>query len=120
MFQAKYRETVSATDKTINDSEALKISLFIEELFDKSDHLSKSGNLRLREAVQRVWALHEDGVICRYNIVFCSNDMGLSASARDILVSICSKHPQVNFECYGPSDLMRDLGSRDKSPSRNS
>lgn len=114
LFQAKYRETAAATDRTINDAEALKLTLFVEQLFDKSDFLIETGNLRLREAVRRVWALHESGIICRYQIVFCSNDMGLSASARGILSSICSKYPQVNFECYGPNDLIRDLGSRDK------
>ncbi|MGO4171705.1 AIPR family protein [Bosea sp. TAF32] len=114
LFQSKYRETAAATDKTINDSEALKLSLFIEELFDKSEHLGKSGNLRLREAVNRIWKLHEDGIICRYRIVFCSNDRGISSSAREIIDRVCSKHLQVGFECYGPSELIRDLGSRDK------
>ena len=112
LFQSKYRETLAATDKTINDSEALKIGLFIEELFDKSTHLSASGNFRLREAVIRIWNLHESGTLCRYRIVFCSNDQGLSNSARLILASVCEKHPQVSFESYSPADLIRDFASQ--------
>ena len=112
IFQVKYRETVSNTDKTINDSEVLKVSLFIEELFDKSQNLASSGNFRLREAVNRVWALHAKGVLCRYQLVFCSNDQGLSPSARGILSSVSEKHQQVSFETYGANELIRDLAAR--------
>lgn len=111
LFQAKYRETKSSTDKSINDSEALKLSLFLEELFDKSDHLEHSGNLQLKEAIRRIWAIHERGIYCRYRIVFCSNDQGLSTSATGILKSVCDKHEQISFENYGPGDLIRDLAS---------
>lgn len=114
IFQSKYRESVITTEKTVNDAEALKISLFLEELFDKSKNLGNLANLRLREAVTRIWDIHERGIICRYQIVFCSNDQGLSTSAQNILRSLVEKHQQVSFECYSAADLIRDLGSRDK------
>ncbi|GMV63295.1 MAG: hypothetical protein AMXMBFR74_24630 [Parvibaculum sp.] len=114
LFQAKYRETASATDKTINDAEAMKLSLFIEELFERSEHLQQSGNLLLKQAIARIWEIHERGDFCRYRIVFCSNDRGLSASAAEILGSICTKHQQVAFEYYGSSDLIRDFASQGK------
>jgi hypothetical protein len=110
LFQAKYRESVEGTDRTINDAEALKLAAFVEELFDHAKPLSETGNFRLREAVARIWSLHENGVICRYRIVLCSNDSGLSTSASSILASTCNKHVQVSFEHYGPADLIRDLG----------
>jgi hypothetical protein len=110
IFQAKYRETVEGTDKTVNDAEALKLAAFVEDLFDRSESLSDGGNFRLREAVKRIWALHERGVICRYRIVVCSNDTGLSGSAKSILENSCKKHNQVSYEQYGPRELIRDLG----------
>lgn len=51
LFQAKYREVISTTDKTINDASALSLRLFLEELFDRSGHLAVCGNFRLREAI---------------------------------------------------------------------
>lgn len=109
IFQAKYRETVEGTDRTVNDAEALKLAAFVEDLFDRSSSLSGSGNFRLREAVKRIWSLHERGVFCRYRIVVCSNDIGLSHSATQILASTSKKHTQVSFEQYGPGELIRDL-----------
>lgn len=114
VFQAKYRESLGTTEKTINDSEALKIRLFLQELFEKSGNLADVGNLRLREAAIRIWGLHERGIICRYHVVFCSNDQGLSVSAHAILKSLCESHQQVSYECYGAADLIRDLGSRER------
>lgn len=111
LFQSKYRETHSATDKTINDSECLKITLFMEELFEKSDHLRSCGNLRLKESIDRIWSFHEKGTICRYHIVFCSNDQGLSNSAMGILENLKAKYLQISVESYGPSDLIRDFAS---------
>jgi hypothetical protein len=110
LFQSKYREFIEGTEKTLNDTEALKLAVFVEELFDRSAALAAVGNFRLRQAVARVWALHDNGVICRYNIVLCSNDAGLSHSASAILASVASRHSQVTFEHYGPADLIRDLG----------
>ncbi len=114
IFQAKYRESIESTSKTINDSEVLKISLFIEQLFDKSDNLAEVGNLRLREAVRQIWLLHSQGVICRYRIILCSNDQGLAASAKTILDQICGKHSQVHYETYDTHSLVQDLGTHGK------
>lgn len=112
IFQCKYRESVATTDKTVNDAEALKLSLFIEELFDESEALLSGANIPLREAVRHIWDLHHQGVICRYQIIICSNDKGLSSSASTILQQTRAKYQNVNFENYGPSDVIRDLGSR--------
>lgn len=112
LFQAKCRENVEATKKTINDTAALKVSLFVEELFDKSEALASTGNFRLSENLKRIWSLHARGIICRYRIVFCSNDQGLSPSATKILDSLAAKHDQVSYEFYGPSKLIRDLTDR--------
>jgi hypothetical protein len=111
IFQSKYRETCSNTDKTINESEALKIALFLDQLFDKEDLLRSCGNFRLSQAVERIWELHEAGVLCRYRIVFCSNDQGLSTSAVNILTSICNNHQQVTYESYGYQAIIRDLSA---------
>lgn len=110
LFQAKYREGQNSTDKTINDAEVLKISSFLHELFDKSDPLRRTGNLQLTEAVERIWALHERGLLCRYRVVFCSNDQGLSASAKCLFESAIRSLPGVDYETYGPTDLIRDIG----------
>jgi hypothetical protein len=114
LFQSKYRDGQKTTDKTINDAEVLRISTFLHEVFDKSDHLRKTGNLQLTEAVGRIWKLHERGVLCRYRIVLCSNDQGLSASARGILESAISGLPGVDYETYGPGELIRDIGVQGK------
>jgi len=70
LFQSKYRVNQSTCHKTINDSEILKISLFLNELFDKSDELAACGNFQLQEAVRRIWDLHDKGKICRYKAIF--------------------------------------------------
>ena len=108
IFQAKYRDNVKTTNKTINDSEILRISLFLDDVFNQNDDLL-SCNLPLAESVKRIWEIHKAGKICRYHIFFCSNDAGLSASARTILNNYCDNHQQVTFEFYGPKEFIRDL-----------
>ncbi len=110
LFQGKYRESQATTDKTINDTEILKISAFLHELFDKSEDLLRTGNLPLTEAVRRIWILHERGVVCRYRVVLCSNDQGLSGSAKTLLDGAIRSLPGVDYETYGASDLIRDIG----------
>ena len=110
LFQSKYRESVKGTDRTINDSEALKLTLFLEELFDKADSLRNGGNFRLRQSVERIWMLHEQGTLCKYRVVFCSNDQGLSESARQILKSVCDKHNQISYEHHGTASFIREFG----------
>ena len=110
LFQAKYRDSLKTTDKTINDSDALKIISFLHDLFAKSDELLNTGNLQLTEAVQRIWQLHARGYICRYRVVLCSNDQGLSVSAKRLLDSAIQSLPAVVYEGYGPHDLIRDIG----------
>lgn len=114
IFQSKYRDSVSTTDKTINDSECLKLGAFIEELFDHSLSLRDVGNFYLQQRVDAIWELHKRGIICRYRIVICSNDAGLSHSGRSILDTLAMKHSQISFEQYGPSVLLRDLSARRK------
>jgi len=112
LFQAKYRESLATTDKTINDTEVLKISSFLHDLFNKSDNLLSSGNLQLTEAVRRIWTLHDEGCVCRYRIILCSNDQGLSSSARPLLESAIASLHGVAYEVYGPVDLIRDISAR--------
>ena len=111
LFQAKYRDTIKTADKTINDAEILKIIAFLHELFSKSEELLKTGNLQLTEAVQRIWSLHKSGVVCRYKVILCSNDRGLSPSARKLFDSGLASLPNVTYECYCTADLIRDIGS---------
>lgn len=111
IFQSKHRTSLDSTDRTINDAEVLKIGSFLHSLFDKDERLCKTGNLQLAEAVSRVWQLHRNGVICRYKIVFCSNGKGLSHSAATILDSTLNSMSSVEYEVYGPAEIIRDIGA---------
>ncbi|WP_424988235.1 AIPR family protein [Microbulbifer sp. S227A] len=115
LFQSKYREHQKSCSKTINDSEVLKVSLFLNELFEKADSLANCNNFRLNEAVNRIWQLHEDGKICRYRVIFCSNGQSFSESASKIAASVTSSHPQVSFEFYGVNDVMRGFASEGRA-----
>lgn len=120
LFQSKYRENYASCNKTINDAEVLKVSLFLEQLFDKSDDLNGSNNFRLHEAVQKIWDLHEKGKICRYQVVFCSNGSGFSASASGIINSICAKHPQVTFEFYSGNQIISSMATEGRKAENGS
>jgi hypothetical protein len=111
IFQSKHRTSLKSSDRTINDSEVLKIASFLHAVFDKEQRLLETGNLQLTEAVSRIWRLHERGVVCRYQVVFCTNGQGLSASAETILDSSLSSLYSVHYEIYGPAELMRDIGA---------
>lgn len=111
IFQSKHRTSLVSTDRTINDAEVLKIGSFLNGLFYKEDRLSKTGNLQLTEAVSRIWELHQNGVICQYKVVFCSNGKGLSHSAATIFGSTLESMPGVQYEVYGPSEIIRDIGA---------
>ena len=116
IFQSKCRERYDLRDRTINSDETLKVCQFLSNLFNKSEILRLCGNLRLREGVQRVWELHERGILCRYHVVFCSNDAGVAASARDILDGFCKEHEQISHEWFGPRQLVRALTSGVREP----
>ena len=109
LFQSKYRESQSSCHKTINDAEVLKISLFLNELFDKAGSLLGSGNFQLQEAVNQIWDLHDKGKICRYKIVFCSNGGGFSTSAQSIADSVKASHASVSFEFYSGYDVVQAM-----------
>ncbi len=111
IFQSKYRDSLKTTDKTINDAAVLKILNFLHAVFNKNDALLGTGNLQLTEAVKRIWRLHERGALCRYTVVFCSNDRGLSSTSKDLLNSGLRSLPAVDYELYGPRDLIRDVGT---------
>lgn len=111
IFQSKHRTSLKSTDRTINDSEVLKIASFLHAVFDKEPRLLQTGNLQLTEAVSRIWNLHEHGVVCRYQVVFCTNGQGLSASAETILESSLKTLYSVHHEVYGPAEIMRDIGA---------
>jgi AIPR protein len=106
IFQSKHRESHSNCNRTINDNEILKISIFLDDLFNKSKSLRECSNFKLREATDRIWELHEKGKICRYQIIFCSNGNGFSDTAQKIINSVCENHPSVSFEFYGSSDII--------------
>jgi hypothetical protein len=114
VFQSKYRDSHSATRKTINDAEALKVCAFIEDLFARSEDLATDSNFLTQQKVKQIWSLHQRGVFCRYKIVFCSNDEGLSSSATSILDAICSKYDQVSYLHYGATRMVADLGSNQR------
>lgn len=109
LFQAKYRETSATTDKTINESEVHKIAIFLHELREQSSYLATCSNFKLQQAVKSIWDLYKRGVFCRYQIILCSNDQGLSHAARAILESSISALDQVKYETYGPTELLRDI-----------
>lgn len=111
IFQSKHRTSLKSTDRTINDSEVLKIGAFLNALFEKSDRLLQTGNLQMTEIVRRIWKLHERGVICRYRIILCTNGQGLSSSAKGIIDSTLVSLHNVDYEVYGPDELMRDVGA---------
>lgn len=111
IFQSKHRASLKSTDRTINDGEVLRIGSFLHALFEKETRLLTTGNLQLTEAVARIWELHKRGVICRYRVIFCSNGKGLSASAQLILNSTLQSMGNVDYEVYGPFEIMRDIGA---------
>ncbi|MBB4120391.1 AIPR family protein [Martelella radicis] len=114
IFQAKHRTTLKSTDRTINDSEVLKIATFLRAVFDKEPRLLETGNLQLSEAVSRIWSLHQKGTICEYRIVFCTNGMGLSSSAEGIISSSLKSLYATQYEVYGPKEILRDIGARER------
>jgi hypothetical protein len=109
LFQSKYRDGHHTCHKTINDAEVLKTSLFLNELFDKAENLANSGNFRLQEAVRRIWELHDNGKICRYKAIFCSNGAGFSTSAEGIIDSFKTSHSSVSFEFYSGHDVVKAI-----------
>ncbi|WP_339915602.1 AIPR family protein [uncultured Brevundimonas sp.] len=109
IFQSKARESIDGTIKTINVDEVLKTTSFISQLINKSEDLKRCGNLRLREAIERIWGLHEAGTYCSYELVFVSNDSGLGEAAKANLKSFTAEHTQVRFAQYAALDLIRDL-----------
>lgn len=111
LFQAKYRDSLKTTSRTINDSEILKLSLFLRQLFDRAAELERCGNFRLKQSIQRIWDLHAGGKYCRYTVMLCSNGMGMSSTAKVIADSICADLQQVNFEYFGPRDYIRSVAS---------
>ena len=114
LFQSKYREGRSGTDRTINDTEVLRALQFLNGVFEKNNTLASTGNLQLDEAVKRIWELHEAGIICHYRLIFCSNGQGLSNSAQGILDAGLASLTNVVPEFYGPGDLLVDLGAKNR------
>lgn len=116
LFQSKYRDSHKSCDRTINDADIMKVSIFLNDLFNRSENLIKCNNFRLVESVQRIWELHEKGKICRYKVIFCSNGNGFSASAQTIIDSVCANHLQVSFEFYGAGEIIRGMALEGRFP----
>lgn len=110
LFQSKHRTSSKSTDRTINDGDVLKIGAFLHALFDKAERLLNTGNLQMTEAVRRIWGLHERGVVCRYRVVLCTNGQGLSQSAKTLIDSTVEGLHSVDYEIYGPAEIIRDIG----------
>ena len=109
LFQSKYRESYKTCEKTINDPEVLKVSLFLSELFSKSESLRSCNNFKLSEAIHRIWELHERGKICRYHIIFCSNGRGLSTSANRIIDAVCDDNSLITYEFFDGREVVRNM-----------
>lgn len=109
LIQSKYRENHNGCDRTINDVEILKVSLFLTELFDQSESLKSCNNVRIREAVRRIWEIHSAGKVCRYDVVFCSNGQGYSSTAQTIVGGLITSHPSVSFDFYGGPEIVMGL-----------
>jgi hypothetical protein len=120
IFQSKYRESYSSAAKTINETEVIKVSHFLSELFAKSPKLADHNNLRLKEAVKRIWALHEAGKICRYQVIFCSNGGGLSEPAKKICEALTSTNSQISYEYYGGTQIINGMSSEGRAPENGS
>lgn len=120
IFQSKYREKYETCNKTINDSDVLKIPLFLTSLFDKSESLSNCGNFKLQECVRRIWDLHTQGKFCRYHVIFCSNGGGFSQSSKSIIETVRDSHPSVTFEFYSGADTVRALATEGRTPENGS
>ena len=116
LFQAKYRDRYESCGKTINDNEVIKVSHFVNQLFEKSNELTSHNNFRLKEAVKRIWDLHSQGKICRYHILFCSNGAGLSQSAQQICTALQGAHPQTAYEHYGGPQIIRGMALEGRAP----
>lgn len=115
LFQAKYREEHSNCGKTINDNEVIKISHFINQIFDFSDALTNHKNFKLSQCVKRIWDLNKNGKICRYKVIFTSNGKGLSESAQKICNALEESHHQVSYEFYGGPQIIRGMSIEGRS-----
>lgn len=109
LIQSKYREKHSTCSKTINDNEIIKVSHFINQVFDKSEFLLKDSNFKLIEWVKRIWDLNNQGKICRFKVIFCSNGNGLSQSAKKICEALEQSYSQVSFEFYSGHDAIQGM-----------
>lgn len=118
LLQCKYREKWSSCDKTINDGEIHKISHFLSELFNRAETLEACNNERLKQAVLRIWGIHEAGAICRYHVIFCSNGNGFSTTALNVIAGTVENYPQVKFEFYGAPEII--LGFQQEGLQRES
>ena len=116
IFQSKYREKFENRQKTINEDDVLKIERFLKELFNKSTTLAECGNFHLLENVKRIWALHDNGVICHYQVVFCSNGSGFSSTARNLIKDNVHDFRDVEFDFYGGSDIVSAMSLNRRKP----
>ena len=107
LIQSKYRDNFASCNRTINDAEILKVSLFLNELFDQAETLNNCSNFKLCQAVKRIWDMHNKGKVCRYHVLVVSNGDGFSNSASNIIASITSSHSVVSFEFVGAAELIQ-------------
>lgn len=111
IVQSKHRDSMKSSSRTINESEILKISSFFECIFSKSSGILNRANFQLSQMIGRIWALHEQGIICRYRVVFCTNGSGFSPAAKSLLTDFVDRYSAAEYEFYGPKELIRDIDS---------
>lgn len=95
IFVAKYRSEYKHTNRSINETEVLRVTKFLEMLFNKSAELNKESNGLLKEILKRIYAIYENGAIFNYHVIFCSNDNGMSPSAHNFIESYCRQNNNV-------------------------
>ena len=116
IFQSKYREKFEKSHNTINEVDVLKIDRFLKELFDKSATLAKCGNFHLLENVKRIWALHENGMKCDYQVIFCSNDKGFSSTTKNLIETSFHDFRDVTFDFYGVAEIISAISLERRKP----
>ncbi len=115
LFQSKYRDDYKNISKSINDAEVIKIISFLNQIFMQNNDLIQNSNYKLQQFIQEIWTLHKNGMICRYIVVFCSNDTGLAASARALSTAFEKQYDQVCFEHYSAKDLLKDINNTSRN-----
>lgn len=116
LIQSKYRDKYASCGRTINDPEILKMQNFLTDVFNQIESAAVTRNFRLREKMRHIWRLHQDGKMCRYKVVFCSNGQGFSGAAAELVSDFRKVYDNVSFEFYGGVDVLRGFATQHRAP----